>query len=308
MQYSDVDDTFGPNMLVNEEATADYSFDTMKKEVNANKRFDINLKEKHHTKMLYSDEDDTVDPNMLVRKEATADYTFDKDEEEENALKILYSDEDDSIDQNRLVKNEATAADNVNVEFTKEEVKLVVDILDQKDKELSKIKQKLVGATSSHNRDEQTAASKFSAEDLTMLEAKEGAQYQPTENRAHYQPTETENRAQYQPSETENRNFSPRRRQTCLCGEGTPPPRGFRSNKDSYRATESKLKEKALRNQNKMRNENEDTAGNERGQEDRIVNGYRADSKPWMASFGSIKDGVLQASCGGALINHRFVL
>ena len=68
------------------------------------------------------------------------------------------------------------------------------------------------------------------------------------------------------------------------------------------------MKEKALRNQNKMRNENEDTAGNERGQEDRIVNGYRADSKPWMASFGSIQGGVLQASCGGALINHRFVL
>ena len=208
MQYSDVDDTFGPNMLVKEEATADYSFDTVTKEVNANKRFDINEEEENDLKILYSDEDDAIEQNRLVKEEATADYTFGKDEEEENALKILYSNEDDSIEQNRLVKNEATAADNVNVEFTKEEVKLVVDILDQKDKELSTIKQKLVGATSSHNRNEQTAAAKFSEEDLTLLEAEEGAQYQPTENRGHYQPTETENRAQYQPSETENRNFS----------------------------------------------------------------------------------------------------
>ena len=120
--------------------------------------------------------------------------------------------------------------------------------------------------------------------------------------------SEAENRAQYQPSETENRNMSPHRRHTCLCGKGTPSPRGLRSVNDRYRATESKMKDKALRNQNKMRNENEDTTRNERGQEDRIVNGYRADSKPWMASFGSIQGGVLQASCGGALINHRFVL
>ena len=89
MLYSDVDDTFDPNMLVRKAATADYSFDKdeedndfkvlyideneqnrlVKKEVNANNRFDIDLKEKHHSKMLYSDKDDTVDPNMLVRKE-----------------------------------------------------------------------------------------------------------------------------------------------------------------------------------------------------------------------------------------------
>ena len=67
VQYSDVDDTFGPNMLVKEEATADYSFDTVKKEVNANKRFDINEEEENDLKILYSDEDDAIEQNRLVR-------------------------------------------------------------------------------------------------------------------------------------------------------------------------------------------------------------------------------------------------
>ena len=45
-----------------------------------------------------------------------------------------------------------------------------------------------------------------------------------------------------------------------------------------------------------------------RNQEDRIVNGYSADSRPWMATFGQMGGDELKLTCGGALLNHRFIL
>ena len=54
----------------------------------------------------------------------------------------------------------------------------------------------------------------------------------------------------------------------------------------------------------------------EREEEDRIVNGYPAGSRPWYAALGvdsnEEKDVVgkikVEVFCGGTLINHRFIL
>ena len=96
---------------------------------------------------------------------------------------------------------------------------------------------------------------------------------------------------------------------TCVCGEGTPPMELFsiqRKKQKVKREFERKAKaESQLRQKRSTRNSTfEEAEGKE--DEDRIVNGYEADNRPWMASFGSAETKYI--ACGGAIINRRFIL
>ena len=50
-----------------------------------------------------------------------------------------------------------------------------------------------------------------------------------------------------------------------------------------------------------------DNQGN-KAEQNRIVNGYIADSRPWFAALGAQVKEEIRVKCGGALINHRFIL
>ena len=109
----------------------------------------------------------------------------------------------------------------------------------------------------------------------------------------------------------------------CLCGEGTPP-----NNKEQEKRMKNmrtRLGTKALQLQGGGGEYGADysqytylnIAGNSSGTtedvttrapEDRIVNGFEADSRPWFASLATVMNGELYPFCGGALINRRYVL
>ena len=83
------------------------------------------------------------------------------------------------------------------------------------------------------------------------------------------------------------------------------PNESRKKTKDKTRKEEEKLQSKARKERYKRRISANETEGEK---EDRIVNGYRADSRPWMASFVDIISETKEVVCGGALINRRYIL
>ena len=100
----------------------------------------------------------------------------------------------------------------------------------------------------------------------------------------------------------------------CMCGDGIPP--GSRNSVlEKMREMKERMKVKALREQcirqharrgsdysDNNSTEGENSAGN------RIVNGYHPHSRPWFALLGVEISKTKLVGCGGALINHRFIL
>ena len=68
------------------------------------------------------------------------------------------------------------------------------------------------------------------------------------------------------------------------------------------------MRRRARRELNRNSNRHMNVIETNINQEDRIVNGYSADSRPWMATFGQMEGDALTLNCGGALLNHRFIL
>ena len=100
----------------------------------------------------------------------------------------------------------------------------------------------------------------------------------------------------------------------CMCGDGIPP--GSRNSVlEKMREMKERMKVKALREQcirqharrgsdysDNNSTEPENVGGN------RIVNGYHPHSRPWFALLGVEISKTKLVGCGGALINHRFIL
>jgi len=195
--------------------------------------------------------------------------------------------------------NNSTKSDDVNLQLTKAEAKFIVKILDQKESELTKINQKL-------KENVQTA--------LTNPVKEEGLDYS--------------NAVAENNTKSKDYNYGVGGGDVgggskCLCGEGTPP-----NNKEQEKRMKNmrtRLGTKALQLQGGGGEYGADysqytylnIAGNSSGTtedvttrapEDRIVNGFEADSRPWFASLATVMNGELYPFCGGALINRRYVL
>eukprot|EP00091_Calanus_sinicus_P017223 TRINITY_DN37111_c0_g1_i1.p1 TRINITY_DN37111_c0_g1~~TRINITY_DN37111_c0_g1_i1.p1 ORF type:complete len:254 (+),score=39.94 TRINITY_DN37111_c0_g1_i1:58-762(+) len=207
------------------------------------------------------------------------DYNFDGDNDSNDDLNIIDSNEEVNSHPKYLVTMDSKVENNVDVKFTLEEAKFVVNILDEKVEQISKIEQKLKGPFS-QDKNRQL----FTSQEVSEWE-EEAVDYG-------------------------NRALSNRQRNTCLCGEGTPPPRNprdlYKAASRRFRKRQLQLRRKAQREFNSDRNIN--AIESNRDQEDRIVNGYSADSRPWMATFGHLDGDELFLTCGGALLNHRFIL
>ena len=211
------------------------------------------------------------------------DYKYDGDKETNDDLNIIDSNEQVISHPKYLVEMNSKVKNNVNVQFTLEEAKFVVNILDEKVEQISKIEQKLKRPIS-HDKNRQISSGMFTSQEL--LESEEQA-------------------VDYSNRVLNNRD-------TCLCGEGTPPPMNPR---DFYKAASIRFQKKNLemrkrarRELNRNSNRHMNVIETNRNQEDRIVNGYSADSRPWMATFGQMGGDELKLTCGGALLNHRFIL
>ena len=88
------------------------------------------------------------------------------------------------------------------------------------------------------------------------------------------------------------------RRTSCNCGIGTPPT-------DVDIKTQMEYSRVASRAAGQRTKRNVD---DEEDPEDRIVNGYEAGDRTWFVSLVQDDSDPLYPVCGGALINHRYVL
>ena len=141
--------------------------------------------------------------------------------------------------------------------------------MDQKVEEINRIEEKMKGSISQKEK----------IEKLKEIEKEEGRDY-----------------SLFESGTSNNINRAPKERNNCVCGEGVVfPEKPMRDR--MTKKQKNKMKKIATQKQiaNKM----------EREPEDRIVNGYSADARPWMATFAYNGKSVF---CGGALINRRYVL
>ena len=185
--------------------------------------------------------------------------------------------------QNILQERKSASRNNINVSFSMQEAKIVVDMFDKKEKEISKIK-KLV----SHNT-QILDGSDYSA-------SRGGGGVRGGGGGGHGVGGGGSGGSRDGPM--------------CLCGAGIYPGNMKRAH-DNMNERKERMKKKAYQEQKKgatanHKNDYQDETlhGMKRDEEDRIVNGYLADSRPWFAAIGSNTDNL----CGGALINQRFIL
>ena len=179
------------------------------------------------------------------------DDKYNGDKETNDDLNIIDSNEQVISHPKYLVEMNSKVKNNVNVQFTLEEAKFVVNILDEKVEQISKIEQKLKRPIS-HDKNRQISSGMFTSQEL--LESQEQA-------------------VDYSNRVLNNRD-------TCLCGEGTPPPRNPR---DLYKTASIRFRKKELEMRRRAQRElyrnstgHMNVIETNRNHEDSIVNGYSA--------------------------------
>ena len=209
-------------------------------------------------------------------------------------------------------ESEATSIDEINVQFTVEEANFVVGVLNEREKEISQIKKKILKSASYIDNDISLAPGSQNRLRLNVPGIGLTTNYSDTDNLAENRMgkgkskgiVEGEGADDY--NSVNNMQAAPR----CLCGEGSPPDSLAMERR--FQENTARLRKMARRNRvarepgTDYADDNNDETS--RDEEDRIVNGYRADSRPWFAGFGSRRGAEISTSCGGALINHRFIL
>jgi len=199
---------------------------------------------------------------------------------------------------NEIEDSKATSWNGIEVQFTVEEANFIVGVLNEREKEISQIKQKLL-ESASYNNGSHSPDTDYIAENIggpgkgEEQREGEGSKYQSNSNRISVQPR-------------------------CLCGEGTPTMASTRDIRTKQNTERLRRRARNRQNGGLAWEQGTDYADNEqnmdnhdgttRDEEDRIVNGYRADTRPWFAGFGYRRGREISTSCGGALINQRFIL
>jgi len=203
---------------------------------------------------------------------------------------------------NEIEDRKVTRLDEIEVQFTMEEANFIVGVLNEREKEISQIKQKILDSASYNNES-------YSPDSQNTQRLDRPGDGLPLG----YSDTDLKAGNRLGPGKG-NRMPQPR----CLCGEGTET-KNFTMEKRTNENTQ-RLRKIARMGQNRgyaweggtdyadneqnMDNNN----GTTRDEEDRIVNGYRADTRPWFAGFGYRGRQEITTYCGGALINRRFIL